>query len=66
MLSEERTACLDILNMDLKKGDELKFRLYDGEIIEGRFFRYIYKGFVVKNKGEFKRVRCLDVEYFIV
>jgi hypothetical protein len=66
MLSEERTACLSILNMDFKKGDELKFRLYDGEIIEGRFFRYIYKGFVVKDKGEFKRVRCLDVEYFIV
>lgn len=62
MLTEEREACLSILNMNPQKGDKLELRLWDGSELEGNFFRYVYKGFVIKNKGEFTKVKCLDVE----
>lgn len=64
LTSEEREACLRVVVLNLKKGTPLKLVMWDKEEIEGRFVRFIYKGLVLKNKGQFIRVRCLDVENF--
>jgi hypothetical protein len=64
LLPEEREACLQVLKVNPQKGDKLLLKFWDGEILEGNFFRYIYKGFIVKIKGDYKRIRCLDVENF--
>jgi hypothetical protein len=66
MLPEEKEACLQVLKVNPQKGDKLLLKYWDGETVEGNFFRYIYKGFVLKNKGEYIRVKCLDIEKVIL
>lgn len=62
LTSEEREACLRVIILNLKKGTPLKLRMWDGEEIEARFQRFIYKGMVLKNRAKYYRIKCLDVE----
>lgn len=65
LTSEEREACLRVIILNLKKGTPLKLRMWDGEEIEARFERFLYKGMLLKNRAKYYRVKCLDVEELV-
>lgn len=65
LTSEEREACLRVLVLNLKKGTPIKLVMSDKEEIEGRFQRFVYRGMVLKNKGQYYRIKCLDIDELV-
>lgn len=57
----DKAACLRILNLNLTKGSKIQVNLNDNNEITGNFVRFVYHGIVLKNKGEYSRIKIRDI-----
>lgn len=53
----DKEACLRILNLNLTKGSKIQIN----NEITGNFVRFVYQGIVLKNKSEYSRIKCRDI-----